>query len=57
MRECRETRREARGDEGSGEALEEEGISVVASPGPGRGSYERSVSWWQTLEDRALGGE
>lgn len=57
VRECRETRREARGDEGSGEALEEEGISVVASPGPGRGSYERSVSWWQTLEDRALGGE
>ena len=54
VRELREVRRKARGEEDSRVELEEEGISVVASPGPGRGAYERSVSWWQSLEDRAL---
>lgn len=54
VRECREARRRARGAAEEEIELEEEGISVVASPGEGRGAYERSVSWWQALEDRAL---
>lgn len=54
IRECREARREARGDGPLADDQDEEGIRVVASPGEGRGAYERSVSWWQTLEDRAL---
>jgi xylulokinase len=33
---------------------EEEGIRVVASPGPASAAYERSVEWWKALEKRAL---
>jgi xylulokinase len=57
VRECREARRKLRGEEQTDEDLEEEGIRTVASPGEGRGAYERSVGWWQALEERALMGE
>ena len=56
VRECREIRREVRGDAGGQMELEEEGIRVIASPGPGAGAYERSVAWWQALEQRAIAG-
>lgn len=52
--ECREARKAARKHSEKEESLEEEGIRVVASPGDGRGAYERSVGWWQALESRAL---
>ena len=57
VRECREARARERGQQGDGEVLEEEGIRVVAQPGAGSGVYERSVEWWQALEERALKGE
>jgi len=49
---CREARRAARG--GVGDAEEEEGIRVVAAPGPGSGAYERRVEWWRALEKKAM---
>lgn len=57
VRELREARRAAREDQQAEESQDEEGIRVVASPGEGRGAYERSVSWWQALEGRALSGQ
>ncbi|OWT40210.1 xylulokinase [Cryptococcus neoformans Bt1] len=54
IRECREARKKIRGDEGKGLELEEEGIRIIASPGPGSRAYERRVEWWRELERKAL---
>jgi xylulokinase len=50
VQECRQRRARARGS-ASGE---DEGIRVVATPGPGAAAYDKSVEWWQALEQRAL---
>ncbi|WWD22918.1 hypothetical protein CI109_107413 [Kwoniella shandongensis] len=54
IEECREVRKQLRGSEGGEVVLEEEGIRVIASPGPGARAYERRVEWWRALEQRAL---
>ena len=53
--EARAARKEVRGTMGNSVELEEEGIAVVASPGPHASAYERSIHWWQALEARARG--
>lgn len=55
--ECRSARKAARSSKAVEIDQEEEGIRAVAQPGEGRGAWERSVEWWQSLEDRAMGGE
>ncbi|WRT70953.1 uncharacterized protein IL334_007952 [Kwoniella shivajii] len=54
IKECREARERLRGGDGGDMELEEEGIRVIASPGPGARAYERRVEWWRALEHRAL---
>ncbi|ORY30996.1 putative xylulokinase [Naematelia encephala] len=52
--ECRQTRAARRGEVKTGTDIQEEGIKVVATPGPGSGAYERRVEWWRAMEERAL---
>ncbi|KAK8844529.1 hypothetical protein IAR55_006375 [Kwoniella newhampshirensis] len=54
INECREARKQLRGSAGGDVVLEEEGIRVIASPGPGSRAFERRVEWWRALEQRAL---
>lgn len=64
--ECRERRKlrreqssvpqpvlqQAKGDDDEEEG--EEGVRVVASPGPGAAAYTQRVEWWRAFEARAL---
>ncbi|ORX34314.1 xylulokinase [Kockovaella imperatae] len=52
--EARKARGQLRGSMGDDIDLEDEGIAVVASPGPHAAVYEKSLRWWQALERRAV---
>ena len=56
--ECRDARKELRmqqlGKDISVDADVEEGIRIVARPGPASEAYANSMEWWSELEQRAL---
>lgn len=56
--ECRDARKELRkeqmGKDVSVDADVEEGIRIVARPGPASVAYANSMEWWSELEQRAL---
>lgn len=59
IHQCRDTRREARkATEGKDRLLDadvDEGVRIMARPGPACEAYAKSMEWWTRLEDRALG--